>query len=186
LVSGKSTVSATDFAWTGVNSRGGYDQAIIVGTGGDDRLSSTTKAVALQNPIGQRALVEGFEQIVADLRGGRDSTHLIGSGQRDLLRALDDGVEFESTRQMLRVVNAEEHHFEGRGGADEVLFGDFDELDLLEILGDRAIAYLNQQQITAADFEFLEATTRSEHTSYHDIDAVDYLFMLDGNWQEKP
>ncbi len=169
---------------TAIANRGGHDRAFLYGTGGSDYVASDGTSVTLVDANATANRVDGFDEIIADTRGGVDYSMLKGTAERDILKSLDSEVNFQSTVQMLRLVNTENHRFEGRGGPDEVIFGDFDKLDLLEILGDRATAYLNWQRIDATDFSYLEAATKPGETGYYDIHAVDFLFMLDGNWQQ--
>ena len=56
---------------------------------------------------------------------------------------------------------------------------------VLEALGDKAVAYLDTQQINAVDFSFLYAETNDRASSNYDVDAVDYLFMLRGDWEQQ-
>ena len=105
-------------------------------------------------------------------------------GILDVLTSLNNGIQHDSFQQRLKVLNAENNNFDGRGGIDEVLFSDFDGLDLLEGLGERATAFINARKIEVENIEYLEARTRAGENSYYDIAAVDYLFLLDGNWQQ--
>jgi hypothetical protein len=168
---------------TAIANRGGQDRAFLYGTGGSDYVASDGASVTLVDANRTANRVEGFDEIIADTRGGADFSRLRGTAGRDVLKSLDVEVNFQSTMQLLRLVNTENHQFEGQGGPDEVIFGNFEKLNLLEIMGDRAIAYLNRQRIDASDFSYLEAATKPGETGYYDIHAVDFLFMLEGDWQ---
>ena len=163
----------------------GTDTANLSGTGFSDLVSATVNTAKLQNALGQSVTVHDFDQVTIDTEGGFDNTSIVGGTGIDLLRSLDDGIEYHSMRQMLRIVEAENHVFDGREGYDEVLLDDFDNLDLLAALGDQATASYRDRTVTAIDFEFLEASTRVGATGVYDIDAADFLFLLDGDWQNQ-
>ena len=163
---------------------GGYDSATIIGTEGSDQIVADASSTRFTNVANIETSVDGFDLVTVDARGGHDVSQLIGSEQRDVLRSLENGLEFESTVQLLRMVNAESHVFEGNGGVDEAIFADFDSLDLLTGLGDGATAFLDGQQIEAREIEFLEARVRENQRGFYDFGAVDYLFQLNGDWQE--
>ncbi len=163
---------------------GGLDSAILIGTAGGDFVSATASSVRLTNASGIEVVIRSFDRVTVDTLGGFDSSNLAGGAGSDRLRSLDNGIEFESTVQMLRIVHAESHDFSGGGGVDEIVFSDFDSLDLLQALGDRATAFLNAQRIEVSDFDFLEARAKAGATGLYEIEAVDYLYLLDGNWQE--
>ena len=82
-------------------------------------------------------------------------------------------------------MRAENHDFSGGGGADEVVFSQFDQLDLLQAMNDKAVVYLENQQIHASDFRFLQASTRNGEIRHCEMDAVDFLFHLEGDWQDQ-
>ena len=125
-----------------------------------------------------------FEQVSVDTLGGYDLTNLSGGNQRDVLRTVENGLTFESTAKMLQIVNAESHQVDLGGGVDEVFFNNFEGMDLLEAIGDQATAWVGDQRINVTEIDFLEARARAGETGTYEIAAVDYLFLLDGSWQE--
>ncbi len=169
---------------TVIAENGGYDRATIYGTNGNDRLSANVVQTRLENSDGPVVNVRNFERVTANTLAGYDNTFLTGGNQRDLLRAFDNQLEFESTLQVLRIVNAESHTFDGQDGNDEVLLDGFGSVDLLEALGDQATAFLNSQEINVSDIEYLEARARSGEVANHELSAVDFLYLLDGQWEE--
>lgn len=162
----------------------GTDSATLSGTQFTDSVSATVDSTRLQNALGYDVTVHGFDSVLVDTGGGFDSSTIVGGDGLDLLRSFDDGVEYESLQQMLRIVDAESHVFDGREGYDEVIFSDFEDLDLLSALGEGATAFRGDQTISAIDIEFLEASTRSGATGMYEIDAVDFLYLLDGDWEQ--
>ena len=164
---------------------GGSDTATLTGSAGADQVLGTANSATLIDGGGARYRVTDFADVSIDTGGGLDLSNLVGSEGGDLLSTLEDGIRVQTSLQNLEVLNAEENRFEGRGGLDEVLFSDFDSLDLLEGLGDGATAYLNNREIEVAGIELLRAIADSDDPVNYDIEAVDYLFLLDGNWQQR-
>ncbi len=163
---------------------GGLDSATLTGTAANDFVAGTASTVSLENAIGVEVTVRNFDQVTVNTLGGYDTSSLRGGIGNDHLRSLGSTLEFESTLQMLRIVNAENHLFNGGGGINEVVLEDFDHLDLLAAIGNQATAWLNSQRIEVFNFDFLEARVRSGQTGFYEIDAVDYLYLLDGDWQQ--
>ena len=164
---------------------GGIDRAFLYGTEGNDSIFAEAGMSSLTNSNGVISRVVGAEVVDLDGRGGNDVAVTRGSHGNDVLRAGQDLIEFRTVLQELRLRNVEHTRFDGNGGLDEVIFDDFEELDLLTALGDQATAFLNRQKIEAEDFDFLQASTAHGHASNYDIESVDYFFMLRGAWQEQ-
>ena len=167
-----------------ISVNGGFDTAEITGTDFADHLVSNESKTTFNTAFGAENSVRGFDQTSVDTLGGRDTTTLTGSQQRDVLRSLDNQLELESTTRMLKIINAEAHQFNGGAGVDEVSIEDFGNNDLLEALGDQAMAYIGSRQIELTGIEFLDARVRQGESSDYEIEAVDFLYLLDGNWQE--
>ena len=163
----------------------GMNTANLKGTGFSDLVSATVDSAKLQNAFGHNVTVHNFDQVTIDTMGGFDRSNIVGGDGIDLLRSLDDGIEYHSMRQMLKIIEAENHVFDGGEGYDEVMFDGFENLDLLAALGDQATAYHQARTVTAIDIEFLEASARNGATGLYDIDAADFLFLLDGDWENQ-
>ncbi len=181
-----STVVVNRFERVLADGLGGHDSAILKGTSGADVVyadvasTSVVSAVSSGQQINHAA---GFESVFVDLFGGHDIANLQGSSGNESLYSDQQQVEFESTLQELRLQGMDDTLFDGEGGADEVIFSDFETLDLLSAVGDRATAVMNSHRVAAEDFALLEATAGNGELALHDIDVVDYLFNLNGNWQ---
>jgi hypothetical protein len=80
--------------------------------------------------------------------------HYQGSAQSESLRVQRAQTEFNTTQQNVIVKNARESTFIGGGGNDQAIL---EELNLLEGLGSRAVAYLENHRVTAENMSFLEA-----------------------------
>lgn len=161
---------------------GGNDTANIFGTSGSDAVTADVGSVSITDSSLRSRYTYGFDTVNVDTRGGQDLSLLRGSAGQDVLNVDRELVEFRTVLQEVRMKGMDNTHFDGNGGTDEVNFSDFEELDLLTAVGDRAIAYLNNNRVVAEDFSILEAETSRGHFSNHGIDEVDYLFMLRGNW----
>jgi hypothetical protein len=167
-----------------ISSNGGYDTAMISGTDGTDTLYATEDSVTAGLSNGQINRAVGFDYVQFDGGAGIDHTTLAGGSGNEKLTVSKEAVELKSTMQMLRMVNSEHTSFEGNGGVDEVVFAEFESLDLLESLGDRATAYLRDRTVSVSDFDILEAETVDDALAKYDLDTADFLYMLRGNWTE--
>jgi len=164
---------------------GGYDTASITGTNGTDRVFATHDSVSAAFANGQLNRVVGFDDVQFDGGAGEDHATLVGSSGNESLTVDEDEILFESTMQMLRLVNAENTNFEGNGGVDDVVFGNFESMDLLSALGDSATAFLRDRQVTVTDFDSLEAETVDDALARFDLDDADFSFQLLGNWKPR-
>ena len=183
LVSSNRTVSASDFKIVDlIANQGGHDEAFLTGTDGSDVARARQSNTRVVLSTGQTVNAEGFESTELDLLNGLDLAFLKGTDGREVLNASYDEVEFETTLSLLRLTNVEDTSFDGNGGDDEVLFGD---LDLLESIGDRATAYLRDHSVVAEDFSLLEARSVDNAIAEYDLEAIDYLYVLRGQWAKK-
>jgi len=164
---------------------GGTNTAFVNGSAGADQMTATVDSFTVSDTR-QSVTVTGFERAHVDLRGGNDTVNLIGSSQKETLRAIDRRVQFETVMQNLTITNAEKISFDGNGGGDQVIFEAMGPLDLLTGLGDRATAYMKNSTITAEEFAVLEARSVNNAFAEYDLDEVDYLYSLNGNWNRKP
>ena len=165
-----------------VATAGGYDRAVLIGSAGSDVLYADRNSTTMTASSGEITRAVGFDRVDVNGGGGLDLSFVQGSEQNESFYADSDEVEFQSTVQLLRMVQFEQTHFDGNGGADEVTLEEFDELDLLSGLGDQATALLNGRSITLEDFAYLEAGTSDGRDARQDIEAVDFLFTLKGDW----
>ena len=183
MVSSNRTVSASDFKIVDlIANQGGHDEAFLTGTDGSDVARAQQSNTRVVLSTGQTVNAEGFESTELDLLNGLDLAFLKGTDGREVLNASYDEVEFETTLSLLRLTNVEDTSFDGNGGDDEVLFGD---LDLLESIGDRATAYLRDHSVVAEDFSLLEARSVDNAIAEYDLEAIDYLYVLRGQWAKK-
>jgi hypothetical protein len=183
-----STVTVTDVSNIRVINRAetgeSGDEVRFIGSAGDDVFVSKGERSVMRGD-GYKNVARGVQTIYVDTGAGNDQASIIGSEGDDSLRVDRSTIEFESTRNLLRLVNAEVVDFAGNGGLDQIAFEEFEALDLLESLGDQATAYLRDRTISATDFDVLEAETVDEAIAEYDLEAVDYLYMLRGNWQSR-
>ncbi len=162
---------------------GGNDQAIMVGSNGDDIVISDGKSATLKSGTDMQRAV-GFEEVEIDTRAGDDAAFLTGTLGNDKLTASYSDAEFETTLQLLQMVNTERTSFDGNGGIDEVVLDEMGNLDLLSSIGDKATAFLRDHTVSFEDIDLLEANTVDDAIADYDLEAVDYLYMLRGQWQK--
>ena len=183
LVSKDLSVTTTGFKQVDViANKGGFDRAFLNGTDGDDVVLADRDSSTLTLANGQSSRVVGFDQTNVDTKGGIDFSYITGSEEREKLTASYSQVELETTLQLLRMTNVEHTRFDGNGGGDTV---DFEDLDLLESLGSQATAYLRDHTVVAEEFSLLEANSVDNAIAQYDIEAVDYLYLLRGQWRRK-
>lgn len=168
-----------------IASHGGHDTASITGTDGTDRLFATHDSVTAAFANGQINRAVGFDDVQFDGGDGEDHATLVGSSGNETLTVTEDETLFQSTLQMLQLVNAENTNFDGNGGVDDVVFGSFESMDLLSSLGDSATAFLRDRQVTVTDFDSLEAETVDNALAQFDLDDADFDYLLLGNWKPR-
>ena len=167
-----------------ISSNGGYDTASITGTDGSDNLYATDNAVTVTLADGQVNRAVGFNEVQFDGGLGTDTATLAGGSGDETLKVSKDDIEFKSTVQMLQMVNVQNTEFAGNGGVDEVVFSEFESMDLLEALGDKATAYLRDRTVSATDFDVLEAETVDDALAQYDLETADFLYLLRGEWKK--
>ena len=176
-------ISAEGFERVVANSSGaGFDRAYVEGTSGIDFVRADVNSTTISSAAGEFNRIVGFDRVNVDTRGGVDVVQLQGSQQREVLRVNQEEIEYQTVMQELRLRGMEATHYEGNGGDDELIFSDFETLDLLSAVGDRATAYMQNHVVNAEDFALLEASTAAGELALRDVEAVDYLFMMRGDW----
>ena len=168
-----------------IASHGGHDTASIRGTAGNDTVYATHDAVTADLANGQINRAVGFDDVQFDGGRGEDQVTLAGSSGNETLTVNHDEIVFQSTLQMLQLVNAENTNFHGNGGFDEVVIEEFESMDLLSSLGDSATAFLRDRQVTVTDFDSLEAETVDDALAQFDLDDADFDYLLLGNWKRR-
>ena len=168
-----------------VASNGGHDTATIRGTSGNDTVFGSHDAVTVGFENGQINRSVGFDDVQFDGGEGEDRVSLAGSSGNETLTVGREEINFQSTMQMLRLVNSENIDFRGNGGFDDVVFEEFESMDLLSSLGDSATAFLRDRKVTATDFDSLEAETVDDALAQFDLDDPDFDYLLLGNWKPR-
>lgn len=164
-----------------VSGSGGKDVAFIYGTEGSDSVYADPTGISMASgDVINRAV--GFDSVTVDGKGGDDHARLIGSSGTDRFTANRHSTVLDTGQATYLLRNFERQHFDGREGFDVVALSDFDQNDLLEGYGNSADAKIGSTSITADNFSFMDAAT--DLVSKYDMSAADYLFMLDGDWEE--
>ncbi|MEM7784928.1 MAG: S8 family serine peptidase [Planctomycetota bacterium] len=185
LVSTIRNVSASGFEQVHqIANQGGRDRAELFGSNQDDLATIDLDEARIQTESGFVHSIQGVDEVLVDLKGGYDSTQLTGSSAKEFLTASYDELELRSTVQLLRLVNSQATSYDGGGGGDEVDIEEFHTLDLLESLGEKATAYLQDRKIELAGIGFLEAQTVDQAIADYDLGSAKFPFVLKGNWND--
>lgn len=176
-------ITANGFERVVANSDGsGFDRAFVQGTAGADFVRADVNSTTISSAAGEFNRVVGFDRVTVDTGSGSDIVNLQGNQEREVLRVNQQELEYQTVMQELRVRGMDATHYDGNGGDDELIFSEFETLDLLDAVGDGATAYLRNHVVNAEDFALLEASTAAGETALRDVGAVDYLFMMRGDW----
>jgi hypothetical protein len=164
---------------------GGDDIVSLLGTNGNDQVNCANGGVSqlLSNGVTHRAV--GFDNVAINSRGGEDAVRIVGSAGAKSLYADLDEVNFTSATGQIRMTAVEQVNYSGVDQLGEIVFADFSEDDLLTAKSTSVSAQIANLKINAEDISFLTASTKESHTSEFEIAAVDFLFMLDGQWQRR-
>ena len=124
----------------------------------------------------------GFDEYIVHGNGGLDSATLVGSDGDDRLHSNGTTTTLESAGSQFTINDFQNQRFDGKAGFDVVSLEGFDEDDLLE--GDELNlrSAIDETTLSATNFSFLNAA--ADLVSRYDMSTVDYLFMLDGVWEE--
>ena len=160
---------------------GGTDVAVLEGSEGKDRANLDPDFASLQSSTGFTRVV-GFDQYTIDGNGGVDTVSLVGGDGNDRLQANGTTTSLETTEADFSINDFENQFFDGQGGRDVVNLEGFDQDDSLVAEGINLRSAIDGTRISATNFSFLNAAT--ELVSRYDMSTVDYLFMLDGEWEE--
>lgn len=161
---------------------GGNDVAFLTGTDGNDRIYADASAATFRTADGTTNRAVGFDKYHIDGKGGVDKAILIGSSGTDKLVANSVTTILDTNQVTFMLESFENQKFDGKAGFDVVVLSEFDEDDTLIGHGKSLQAEIDNTQISADNFSFLDAAT--DLVARYDMQAADYLFMLDGDWDE--
>jgi Subtilase family len=164
---------------------GGNDSVTLLGTNGNDQVSCVKDGVSQSLASGATHRAVGFDNVAINGRGGEDTVRIIGSAGAKSLYADLDEVNFSSGAGQIRLTAVEQVNYSGVDQLGEIVFADFSEGDLLTAKSNSVSAQIANLKINAEDISFLTASTKESHTSEFEIAAVDFLFMLDGQWHRR-
>ncbi|MEQ1904025.1 MAG: S8 family serine peptidase [Pirellulaceae bacterium] len=164
---------------------GGNDNVTLLGTSGNDQVSCVNGGVSQLLSTGVTHRAVDFDNVAINGRGGEDAVRIVGSaGAKSLFADLDE-VNFTSATGQIRMTAVEQVNYSGVDQLGEIVFADFSEGDLLTAKSTSVSAQIANLRINAEDVSFLTASTKASHTSEFEIAAVDFLFMLDGEWHRR-
>ena len=164
-----------------VANAGGDDSLVLQDSAGDDRYRQRNNISTLRGD-GFRNRAAGFDTTTVVSVGGEDVARVFGSTGDDRLHVDETTTRLETAQADYSITDFERQRFDGRGGFDVVELEGFDEDDLLEGGGRNLRSVIDGTTLSATNFSFLNAAT--DLVSRYDISTVDYLFMLDGDWEE--
>lgn len=165
-----------------IGRNGGHNFASLAGTSGNDRLIAGPNSSHLVTSQNQVRRVVGFQQTEVNLGGGHNQVHFQGGQGHNLLKVNQHVSSLNSEGQSIRATNASETRFSGNGGFNQAVLQN---VNLLEGLGNRATALIDQHRITAADLHQLEADSVDLAMAEYDLDIVDFQYLLRGGWKPK-
>ena len=163
---------------------GGHDTASFNGTDGAQRYYAGGKFIQSTGEGQATGRTIGYDAATVDGAGGADVVDLIGGDGDDSLTLNQNDVEFETTLQMLRLVNVERSNFFGGEGVDTVQVNDVENLDLIAALGDGAQAALQKHTAYFEEVENLEANAVDDAIAFYDLEKVDFQYDLRGRWND--
>ena len=168
-----------------VANQGGQDTVNLIGTDGSDQLYSDASGTSMQTAGGALNRVVGAEQVNADGWAGVDSSTLVGTSGRERLTSSNGALLLQRAIEQLTVRNLGKADFDGRGGADEVVFAQLGQDANLLGSGNRVRLESLNQTIEAVNFGLLSAKSTAQQGANYELQSVDYLFTLEGNWKKK-
>lgn len=168
-----------------IANQGGQDTVNLIGTNGSDQLYSDASGTSMQTSGGALNRVVGAEQVNADGWAGVDSSTLVGTSGRERLTSSNGALLLQRAIEQLTVRNLGKADFDGRGGADEVVFAQLGQDANLLGSGNRVRLESLNQTIEAVNFGLLSAKSAAGQGANYELQSVDYLFTLEGNWKKK-
>lgn len=168
-----------------VASQGGQDSVNLIGTAGSDQLYSDATGSSMQTAGGSLNRVVGAEQVNADGWAGNDSSTLVGSNGKERLTSSNGALLLQRAIEELTVRNLGKVDFDGNGGPDEVVFAQLGQDANLLGSGNRVRLESLKQTIEAVNFGLLSAKAAAHQGANYELQSVDYLFTLEGNWKKK-
>ncbi|MFN5321154.1 MAG: S8 family peptidase [Planctomycetota bacterium] len=168
-----------------IANQGGSDTVNLIGTVGTDQLYSDSSGTSMQTAGGALNRVVGAERVTADGWAGNDTSLLVGSEGVERLRSGNGAVLLQRAMEQLTVRNLGKVDFDGRGGADEVVFAQLGQDANLLGNGNRVRLESQNQTIEAVNFGLLSAQSAAPQGANFELQSVDYLFMLEGKWNPK-
>ncbi|MEZ6092970.1 MAG: hypothetical protein R3C03_01855 [Pirellulaceae bacterium] len=164
---------------------GGDDIAHVYGTNNADTIFGNQSGTSMALASGRLLRSVGFETTNIDGRGGQDFGNLLGNVGFERFTADANQSRMEVGNHEINLTDVETTQFDGVDQIGEIIFADFSEGDLL--LGDdeAVTGFINGNTIHARNIGMLEAQTESGSSSEYELGLVDYLFMLNGNWNRR-
>ena len=170
-------------AWAGA---GGVDKALLYDSAGNDTFVASPDG-ALMKGAQFANDARRFDTVYAFAGRGHDVARLHGSSGRDTL--LIDGNDarlfgsgFHNRAKSFDEVHAYAYQ-SGQDGPDRALLNDTALDDHFEGQGNRAAISNTDYAVWAYDFDFVRATASDGGSDHAEVNAVDYVLELLGDWE---
>ncbi len=184
LSSGLFDVSADGFSRVIVQAnQSDGDTLVMIGSAGNDRVYwMANQTVMIGQGFFNRAY--GFENISIDSKSGSDSAYITGSHEAEQLRITRHLTHWQGESFAGQLQGIERIRVSGNGQNDRVVMEGFGDNDWLQGNDRYVRAYLNSVSVFVQDFQQVDVYSLANQTGTADIDAVDYVFNLQGDWDE--
>ena len=166
-----------------VAGNGGTDHALFVGTNGSDTILTEATNTYIWGQDYYLGL-SGFEAVTADGAGGNDVALLRGDDTDNSFRVSSEATEIVGAEFNVAVSDFETQRLDGRGGQNVVELDGFGQDDSISAEGSALVAFLNDTEIRAENFFWLDAETDDDQSSQSEFNAVDFWYSLHGDWEE--
>ena len=180
---GSDRIAAGFHSITVVAGNGGTDHALFVGTNGSDTILTEATNTYIWGQDYYLGL-SGFEAVTADGAGGNDVALLRGDDTDNSFRVSSEATEIVGAEFNVAVSDFETQRLDGRGGQNVVELDGFGQDDSISAEGSALVAFLNDTEIRAENFFWLDAETDDDQSSQSEFNAVDFWYSLHGDWEE--
>ena len=183
---GGTSVYGEGFSIVQITGNGSNDAVDVHGSTGNERAYWIGDQVTVLG-TGLQYRLSGIESSSIDGGGGYDVAILYGTSNTEEFAAGREGnVAWNGQTANGSLSGFERYIVNGRGGGDRVDLSEFEESDQLTGHGQTLNAELGGIQYYFRNLENLRASTNPNSSSHADLDAVDYLFELEGDWDQIP
>lgn len=182
--------SNTNREFTGFDSaaivalNGGMDVAVFEGTDERDVFFTQGNSAFAWNSTYHVGII-GFAQLHVDGRGGQDVAVLQGDSGNNEFHISRHQTSMKGQGYCLDLSGFESQRLNGKGGQNSVFMSGFQEGDRISAAGNELAVLLNDREIQAESFLWMEAHTEHSSSASKEIEAVDFWYALHGLWEDR-